>query len=132
MTTSLRRELGIESDDTIFEKVDGGPTTYTVDVTDRDGKQIYSGSFSPRFVEQEYFRAMPTATIHVTTGGITAKIGDQVVVNERIRTDLERFWDIYQDRILPKAVRVRPEDTRAIGSGQRTSRSSATSSWSST
>src|SRR6185437_11700770 len=66
------------------------------------GRKILDARFSPRAVRQEYLRAIPTAMVDVTTGGIRAKVGDETVVDERIETDMERFWDAYQDKIIPR------------------------------
>jgi hypothetical protein len=39
--------------------------------------------------------------VHVTTGWVQAIIGDRTIADQRIETDIERVWDIYQERVLP-------------------------------
>src|SRR5262249_703164 len=59
--------------------------------------------FSPKTVEREYLDKFPGwSRVVVTTGWIAASIDGASVVDRRIATDPERFWDHYQTKVLPR------------------------------
>ncbi|MDE2945387.1 MAG: M14 family metallopeptidase [Gemmatimonadota bacterium] len=95
------RELGLELERIRFEQTTDGPT-YAVTVTDPDGAEMLSGEFEPRRVMRPYFdRFRDYEHVRVTTGWIHAAAGDRTLVDERIVTDPEAFWDHYQSVVLP-------------------------------
>lgn len=97
----LARELGLDLGQVRFEEVLEGPT-YAVRATDRSGSQILSGTFDPKWVLRPYFdRFQDYEHVRVTTGWLTATSGDRTLVDERIITDAEAFWDYYQADVLP-------------------------------
>src|SRR5262249_33565949 len=64
---------------------------------------IYHGAFSPKTVEREYLDKFPGwSRVIVTTGWLSASVDGTRVVDERIATDPERFWDHYQSKVLPR------------------------------
>ena len=95
------RDLGLELEKIRFEQTTDGPT-YEVTVTDASGDEILSGDFEPRRVMRPYFdRFRDYEHVRVTTGWIHAATGDRTLVDERIVTDPEAFWDHYQSVVLP-------------------------------
>ena len=71
--------------------------------TTAQGRSVYRGAFSPKFVEREYLDKFPGwSRVQVTTGWITASVDGNVTVDERIATDPERFWDYYQSKVLSR------------------------------
>ena len=95
------RELGLELEQIRFEETTEGQT-YRVHVTDSRGAGILSGGFEPRWVMRPYFdRFQDYEHVRVTTGWIRAAAGDRTLVDERIVTDPEAFWDHYQSVVLP-------------------------------
>ena len=95
------RELGLELEKIRFEQTTDGPT-YVVTVADSNGAEILSGDFEPRRVIRPYFdRFRDYEHVRVTTGWIHAAAGDRALVDERIVTDPEAFWDHYQSVVLP-------------------------------
>ncbi len=95
------RELGLELERIRFEQTTAGPT-YEVTATDSSGAEILAGDFEPRWVLRPYFdRFQDYEHVRVTTGWIRAGAGDRVLVDERIVTDPEAFWDHYQSVVLP-------------------------------
>ena len=97
----LARELGLEIDQIGFEKMPIGSPAYEVIATAADGSELYRGSFDPKFVLRPYFDRFPDYEMaRVTTGWIAAQVGTDTVVDRRIVTDLERFWDHFQSNTL--------------------------------
>ncbi|MEX2467378.1 MAG: M14 family metallopeptidase [Gemmatimonadota bacterium] len=97
----LASELDLDLDQIVFEEVEKGPI-YEVEVTDASGATVLRDSFDPKWVLRPYFdRFRDYEQVRVTTGWMTAVSGGRTVVDQRIRTDPEAFWDHYQERVLP-------------------------------
>jgi hypothetical protein len=97
----LARELDIDLDRIRFEETLEGPT-YEVVVTDVTGRQLLAESFDPKWVLRPYFdRFQDYEKVRVTTGWLRAEAGGRTVVDERIPTDPESFWDYFQGTVLP-------------------------------
>jgi hypothetical protein len=97
------RELGIPAEAVTLELVDGARDVYVVEALDASGRLLERAAFSPKAVEREYLEKFPGwSRVEVTTGWITATIDGQTVVDARIPTDPERFWDHYQGKVLPR------------------------------
>ncbi len=100
----LARELGLPAEAIVFEKASSPRSPiYHVEVFDRGGRVLYQGDFDPKFVIVPLFRQFPDyESVRVTTGWIAADVDGKRIVDERIRTDPERFWELYQTRLLPR------------------------------
>ena len=99
----FQRELGIAKDAFSVELVDGAKEIYSLEATDAAGRVVYRASFSPKTVEREYLDKFPGwSRVVVTTGWLSASVDGASVVDERIATDPERFWDHYQSIVLPR------------------------------
>ena len=99
----FQRDLGIAKDAFTVELVDNPKDTYTVEATDAAGKVIFHTAFTPKTVEREYLDKFPGwSRVIVTTGWLSASIDGTSVVDRRIATDPERFWDHYQSNVLPR------------------------------
>ena len=97
----LARDLGLELDQIRFEQVTEGPT-YTVEVTDSQGATLLESTFEPKWVLRPYFdRFEDYEHVRVTTGWLSATADGESLVDERIVTDPEAFWDHYQGTVLP-------------------------------
>ncbi len=99
----LARELGLPVEAIVFEKAASSKSPiYHLEVLDRAGRILFQGDFDPKFVIQPLFRQFPDyESVRVTTGWITADVDGRRVADERIVTDPERFWDLYQTKLLP-------------------------------
>ncbi len=94
-------ELDLELGQIVFEQVEDGPT-YEVLVSDDAGAELLRDTFDPRWVLRPYFdRFRDYEQVRVTTGWLTAVSGGRTLVDERIRTDPEAFWDHFQADVLP-------------------------------
>ena len=97
----LARDLGLELERIRFEQVTEGPT-YTVEVTGPRGRTLLVSTFEPKWVLRPYFdRFRDYEHVRVTTGWLNATADGETIVDERIVTDPEAFWDYYQGTVLP-------------------------------
>lgn len=97
----LAGDLKLDLKQIRFEKMPVGSPTYEVIVTGRDRAAILRETFEPRFVLRPYFDQFPQyEKVRVTTGWMTAAVAGKTVVDERIVTDPERFWDHFQAKTL--------------------------------
>ncbi|MFN8061410.1 MAG: M14 family zinc carboxypeptidase [Vicinamibacterales bacterium] len=98
----LARELKIDLGRIHFEKRPVGSPTYEVVVTSPDGNEILKRQFEPKVVLRSYFDRFPDyEKVRVTTGWVSASSGGKTIVDQRIATDPERFWDHFQATTLP-------------------------------
>ena len=97
----LARETNLELEQIDFEQMPIGSPTYEVVATGTDGSELYRGSFEPKWVLRSYFNVFPDyEKVRVTTGWLTAAVAGERVLNQRIVTDPERFWDHFQSQTL--------------------------------
>ena len=97
----LARDLDLELEQIRFEEVTEGPI-YTVRVTDPSGGEILHEAFDPHYVMRPYFdRFEDYEHVRVTTGWLSAEADGRTLVDERIATDPETFWDHFQATVLP-------------------------------
>ena len=85
----------------MFERGQGGPT-YRVHATDAAGAQLLSREFTVPTVMQPYNGVIKSyEQVEVDTGWVRLDVGSEKVLDQRIMTDLEMFWDHYQNKTLP-------------------------------
>jgi hypothetical protein len=97
----MSRDLKIDLKHISIEKMPIGAPAYELVAKAADGRELLRETFEPRFVLRSMFDKLPDyEKTRVTTGWLEAVIGGRAVVSERIVTDYERFWDIFQSRIL--------------------------------
>ena len=76
---------------------------YTVEATDGSGRVVHTARSAPSSSTREYLDKFPGwSHVEVTTGWLTATIDGKPVIDARIQTDPERFWDHYQSKVLPR------------------------------
>ena len=98
----LARELGLSLDKITFEKMPIGSPVYEVIARGRSGEELLRETFEPKFVVRSYFDQFPDyEKVRVTTGWLSATVGGRSLVDARIVTDPERFWDYFQSTTLP-------------------------------
>jgi hypothetical protein len=85
-----------------FESSEGGPT-YRVRAMDATGTQILNREFKVTTAMQPYNGVMKTyEQVEVETGWARLEVGSRTILNQRIKTDIEEYWDKYQNDVLPK------------------------------
>ena len=98
----LARDLKLDLKQIRFEKRPIGSPTYEVVVTGTGGAELLRQTFEPKYVLRPFFdRFADYEKVRVTTGWITASVEGRTAADERIVTDVERFWDHYQSKTLP-------------------------------
>lgn len=105
----LAQALGIELSEVRYELSDTLTTTYEVEAWNDSGEPIFRAGFTAHTDERPYLVGYPHwGLVHPDTGWLTARVDGEALVDERIPTDRERFWDFYQGTILPRlATRIR-------------------------
>ncbi len=80
----------------------GGPT-YRVRALDAAGKEILSRDFTVTTAMQPYNGVIPRyEEVQVDTGWVHLEAGSRKLLDERVETDPEVYWDYYQNKILPR------------------------------
>jgi hypothetical protein len=98
----LASELKIDIKKIRFEKMPIGSPAYEVIATGAGGAELLRRTFEPKFVERPFFDRFPDyERVRVTTGWLRADAAGRTIVDERIVTDPERFWDRFQAVTLP-------------------------------
>jgi hypothetical protein len=101
----LGRELGIPDSLITFSATQTSDPIYAVRVLDRSGSEILTDVFSPRYVVRPYFDLFPEyEQVRVTTGWMMVEANGFTLLNERIKTDPEAFWEILQTETYRKIV----------------------------
>ncbi|MGD8535102.1 MAG: M14 family metallopeptidase [Candidatus Aminicenantes bacterium] len=98
----ISQEINLPLERIEFEmKNDEGPI-YEVLAFDEKNEECFRETFSPRVREAPFLRVLPEwGTVKLTTGWLKIERGNEIVLDTSIKTDLERFWDYYQDEVLP-------------------------------
>jgi hypothetical protein len=102
---ALSKELGIPLSKIELDEFEGGPT-YRVQAYDAAGKEMLSREFTVTTAMQPYNGVIkPYEQVQVDTGWVRIEAGSSVILDQRIKTDIEEFWDHYQNETLPKIFR---------------------------
>lgn len=87
----------------MFESAAKGGPTYRVHAYDAAGKELLSRDFAVTTVMQPYNGVMKSyEQVEVETGWVRLDSAGAAILDQRIRTDLEEFWDHYQNQTLPR------------------------------
>jgi hypothetical protein len=67
----------------------------------RRGKVIYENQFSPKWIAQPYLISFPRmGKVHPCTGWVRMETDGEKIIDQTIKTGIERIWEIYQKEIL--------------------------------
>ena len=104
----LAKDLQIPLKEIEFAKMDNekGPT-YKVHAYGTDGKEILSREFNVKTVSRPYSDQFPEyESVTVETGWVKLTAGAKVLLDERVESDIEMFWDHYQAKTLPRIFKI--------------------------
>jgi hypothetical protein len=97
----LASGLGLPLERVSFEMKSEPQPVYEAIALDSQGSALLQESFSPRTREIPYLGLLPEwGTVKVATGWLEIKQEGRTVLAELIRSDLEKFWDYYQQEVL--------------------------------
>ncbi len=97
----MSADLSIDPELVDFEMAPLDAPTYEVVVTSPSGGELLRRTFEPKYVLQPYYaRFDDYELVRVSTGWIRATSGADTLIDERIVTDIEAFWDHYQSQTL--------------------------------
>ena len=105
----LARELSLPLEKIELSEFDFSPKspTYRVHAFSPAGKEILSRDFTVTTVDRPYNGVMPEyERVQIDTGWVRMESGSTAVLDQRIATDIEEFWDHYQKQTLPKVFRT--------------------------
>ena len=70
------------------------------------GEEVFRDTCLAAYDERPYLDEFPgMGKVHPSTGYVKVKVKGAVLVDERIKTDLEYIWDAYQNSVLPDCRR---------------------------
>jgi zinc carboxypeptidase len=111
----LAKELNVDLAKITFEMRPIGSPAYEIVATASNGSELLRQTFEPTFVERAFFDRFPDyERVRVTTGWMKATVAGRAVIDERIETDPERFWDRFQSKTLPALY----DHVMALGKGK--------------
>jgi len=98
----LSKEINLPLDSIEFEMKKEKEPVYEVLAFDENNRLLLQKTFSPRTRETQYLKVLPEwGTVKLTTGWLKIERGKETVLDKSIKSDLERFWEYYQNEILP-------------------------------
>lgn len=98
---TLASQLKLDRNQITIEKYEGD-STYEVNVFDHESNCIYKDQYQAYCNERRYLDEFPSlGLVHPSTGYIKVVINGFVLIEEKILTDMEAIWNIYQSDILP-------------------------------
>lgn len=103
----LAQELKIPLAKIDFSEFDHTGPTYRVHAFDAAGKEILTRDFTVTTVDRPYNGVMPEyEKVQVDTGWVRIESGSSAILDQRIPTDIELFWDRYHKEILPRVFQT--------------------------
>lgn len=100
---TLARSLKMVRDRISFETYQGSDDlTYQIHGLASDGSCLFSESLKAVWSERPYLdRYADIGKVHPATGYLNASLNGSNLLSERVPTDLELVWDVYQAEVLP-------------------------------
>ena len=95
----LRARLSVPKEKIEFKKDSRIKKVYRVRAR-RKGRIVYEKQFSPKWIGQPYLLPFRSGKVHPCTGWVMMNIDGEEVVNQRVKTGIERIWEVYQSEIL--------------------------------
>ncbi len=104
----LAAELHLERSRIEFDYYQGEEDlTYLVIAFNEKGDELLREQLKTVWAERPYLDRYPDiGKVHPPTGYINVSINDEIVLQDRIKTDLELVWDVYQSEVLPAVTEV--------------------------
>ncbi len=104
----LARKLNLPLEKITLDQMEppASGATYRVRALDSAGHELLSREFTVTTHMQPYNGVMPQyEQVQVDTGWVRLEANGNAILDQRIRTDLEEFWDHYQNKTLPQVFK---------------------------
>ncbi|HEY4354225.1 MAG TPA: M14 family metallopeptidase [Acidobacteriaceae bacterium] len=104
----LARDLSLPLKNIEMAKMaDAKGPTYRVTAYGADGHSLLTREFTVKTVSRPYSDQFPEyETVTVETGWVKLTSGQQTLLDQRVETDIETFWDHYQSQTLPRIYKI--------------------------
>lgn len=97
----MEGELGISRDNINFDILEDKDYSYELIVYNKSREILLNETFEVVYSERPYLSEFEDiGKVHPNTGIIQVKVNQETIINEIIKTDVEKIWDAYQDEIL--------------------------------
>lgn len=97
------RELGIAREQIQFKVYEGKEDITYLCRAYKEEESIYEDTYLAAYSERPQMDEYPQlGKVHPSTGYLKVWLNGEVIADERIQTDLEAVWDIYQSQVLPE------------------------------
>lgn len=95
---------GIDGDDVVFKTYEGEEDiTYLVKVYGENEELLFEDTYKSACSERPYIDAYPDmGKVHPSTGYLKAFVNGEAVADERVESDVEKIWDVFQLESLPE------------------------------
>ncbi|MDO9110349.1 MAG: M14 family zinc carboxypeptidase, partial [Desulfatirhabdiaceae bacterium] len=98
----LTGQLGLKNQNISFTETLDQQDIYRILARSASDEILMDKGFSPRWTRMMYVKRRPDlGYVHPTTGGIRLWQSDNTILDVRVATDRERFWEIFQNNWLP-------------------------------
>jgi len=98
----ISQEAGIPVDQIFFEMKEGHRPVYEITAFDEKNQEVFKDHFSPHVKRASYLKVLPEwGEVVRTTGWLQVKDKRKILLEKPISSDMENFWDFYQNEILP-------------------------------
>lgn len=100
----IAKRLRISRDDIVLELYQGTEDlTYEWEAFSGSGTSVQRETYRARCAERPYLDDYPgMGKVHPPTGYVKVWLNGALLLDERIETDVERVWDLYQRKVLPE------------------------------
>ncbi len=97
----VARELQVPLERIEFEMKPAAGPVYEVLAFDEKNGLVSQQAFSPRTREISFLNVLPEwGRVLATTGWLKVEAGKETLLDVSLRTDLEKFWEFYQEEVL--------------------------------
>jgi len=97
----LARDLALPLEKIRFEMSPNLAGIYEVSALDARNAAVFEQSFNPRVKEIPYLKLLPEwGSVKMTSGWVRIERGSDVLYDGLLASDLEKFWNFYQDEVL--------------------------------
>ncbi len=116
----LEKSLGINIEKITNQEIDVLDSIYQITAFDENNNIIWRDTLTPRTTSLPYMNnPANNAIVYPSTGSILLQTEEQVILEQNISTDRERFWNHYQKEWLPQLMCFMEKMVHEFGITQR-------------